>query len=207
MNLDNLTTQAREAVNRALANALERGHQGLEPPHLLKALMEDDQNIVVSILQRLEVSLGLLEARVEDALTKLPKVTGASVSDQYVGAGAGRLFDKALAEAKLLGDDFISSEHLFIALATAKDSIGAVLKEQGATREAILAIMQEVRGASRVTDQHAEDRYQALERFTRNLNELAADGRIDPVIGRDEEIRRVLQILSRRTKKQSGSGG
>ncbi len=200
MNLDKLTTKAQEAVRRALEVASERGHQGLEPPHLLKALLEDEKNIVVSILQRLEVSRGLLEARADDALTKLPKVSGASVSGQYMGAGAGRMFDRALAEAKLLSDDFISTEHLLIALATAKDVIGAVLKEQGATREAILSIMQDVRGASRVTDKHAEDRYQALERFTRNLNELAAGGKIDPVIGRDEEIRRVLQILSRRTK-------
>ena len=200
MNLDRLTSTAQEAVKRALESASERRHQNLETPHLVKAFIDDDKNIVVRILQRLNVSFGLLETRADDALAKLPKVTGASVSGQYMGTGAGRVFDRALAEAELLGDDYISSEHLLIALATAKDSMGAVLKEQGVTRDAILSIMQEVRGSSRVTDKHAEDRYQALERFTRNLNELAANGKIDPVIGRDEEIRRVLQILSRRTK-------
>ena len=200
MNLEKFTTKAQEAVQTALRIASEMGHQGLESPHLLKAFLSDNRSIVVTILQRLEASLGLVEARTDEALGSLPVVSGASVSGQYVGSGAARVFDRALAEAKVLGDDYVSSEHILIALATAKDAVGGLLHEQGVTRDAILGIMQKVRGTSRVTDRHAEDRYQALERFTRNLNDLAGSGKIDPVIGRDEEIRRVMQILSRRTK-------
>ncbi len=200
MNLEKFTTRAQEAVQAALRIASEMGHQTLEPPHLLKAFLSDDRSIVVTILQRLEASLGRVEARTDEALGRLPVVRGASVSGQYVGSDAAKVFDRAHAEAKVLGDDFVSSEHILIALATAKDTAGKLLREQGVTREAILGIMQAVRGTNRVTDKHAEDRYQALERFTRNLNDLAANGKIDPVIGRDEEIRRVLQILSRRTK-------
>ena len=200
MNLEKFTTKAQEAVQTALRIASEMGHQGLESPHLLKAFLSDNRSIVVTILQRLEASLGLVEARTDEALGSLPVVSGASVSGQYVGSGAARVFDRALAEAKVLGDDYVSSEHILIALATAKDAVGGLLREQGVTRDAILGIMQKVRGTSRVTDRHAEDRYQALERFTRNLNDLAGSGKIDPVIGRDEEIRRVMQILSRRTK-------
>ena len=200
MNLERFTTKAQEAVRNALQIASQMGHQGLEPPHLLKACLSDSLSIVVTILKRLDVSLGLLEARSDEELRLLPVVSGASVSDQYLGSGAAKVFDRSLAEAKMLKDDFVSSEHILIALAMARDRVGDMLREQGATRDSILGIMQEVRGASRVTDRHAEDRFQALERFTRDLNDLAASGRIDPVIGRDEEIRRVLQILSRRTK-------
>ena len=200
MNLERFTTKAQEAVRNALQIASQMGHQGLEPPHLLKAFLSDSLSIVVTILKRLDVSLGLLEARSDQELRLLPVVSGASVSDQYLGSGAAKVFDRSLAEAKMLKDDFVSSEHILIALAMARDRVGDMLREQGASRDSILGIMQEVRGASRVTDRHAEDRFQALERFTRDLNDLAASGRIDPVIGRDEEIRRVLQILSRRTK-------
>ncbi|MEM9666678.1 MAG: ATP-dependent chaperone ClpB, partial [Bacteroidota bacterium] len=140
------------------------------------------------------------QTRLDQELDKLPTVTGASVSGQYLGTDLKKVFDRALAEAELLQDAFVASEHLLIALAESKDAVGTTLREQGATKEAVLQVLQEVRGSQRVTDPHAEDRYQALERYARNLNELARKGKIDPVIGRDDEIRRVLQILSRRTK-------
>ncbi|MDA0379593.1 MAG: ATP-dependent chaperone ClpB, partial [Bacteroidetes bacterium] len=129
-----------------------------------------------------------------------PVVTGASVSGQYVGADAKKVFDRALAESEQLGDDYVAIEHLLIAMAASKESIGEALRGQGVTKESILGILKDVRGSQSVTDQHAESRYQALDRYTRNLNDLAGKGKIDPVIGRDDEIRRVLQILSRRTK-------
>ncbi|MFQ5572047.1 MAG: ATP-dependent chaperone ClpB, partial [Rhodothermales bacterium] len=200
MNLQKFTVKAREAVQKAIEIAAAQNHQGLEPPHLMKALLSDPGGIVVSILQKLGVNLDYLDAKTDEALGKLPVVTGASVSGQYMGQDAKKLFDRALAEAQLLQDEYVSSEHLLIALSASKGRIGQALQDQEATKEKILEILKEVRGDQRVTDEHAEERYRALERFTRNLNDLARRGKIDPVIGRDEEIRRVLQILSRRTK-------
>ena len=200
MNTDKLTVKAQEAVKEALSLAASKQHQGLEAPHLMEALLSQPGNIVAAILHKLDVSMPLMRAEVADALTKLPKVAGASVSGQYLGQGIKAVFDAAVKEAAALQDDYISSEHLLLGLATTDGTVADALRRQGVTKPAILSILAEVRGNERVTDRHAEDRYQALERFTRNLNDLAANGRIDPVIGRDEEIRRVLQILSRRKK-------
>ncbi|HMB91997.1 MAG TPA: ATP-dependent chaperone ClpB [Rhodothermales bacterium] len=200
MNLQKFTVKAQEAVQKAVEIAASHNHQGLEPPHLLKAFMADPNSIVMTMLQKLGANADFLNTRADQALDKLPVVTGSSVSGQYIGQDAKKLFDRALAEAELLQDEYVSSEHLLIALSASKEMVGEALREQGVTKENILAILKDVRGNQRVTDQHAEDRYQSLERFTRNLNALARKGKIDPVIGRDEEIRRVLQILSRRTK-------
>jgi ATP-dependent Clp protease ATP-binding subunit ClpB len=200
MNLQKFTVKAQEVVQAAAQLAAAKNHQGLEPAHLLKAFLADETGIVVSILQQLSANLAFLRTRADQSIDKLPVVTGASVSGQYVGNDLKKVFDRALAEAELLKDDFVASEHLLIALAEAKDAIGQALQQQGVTKERILGVLRTVRGSQRVTDAHAEDRYQALQRFTRNLNDLARKGKVDPVIGRDEEIRRVLQILSRRTK-------
>ncbi len=200
MNLQKFTVKAQEAVQKALQIATSNSHQGLEPSHLLKAFLADPASIVVTILQKLEASVDYINAKANEAMGKLPVVTGASVSGHYVGQEAKKVFDRALAEAELLQDEYVSSEHLLIGLSASKGIVGEALKDQGVTKDAILGVLKEVRGGQRVTDKHAEDRYQALERFTRNLNDLASRGKIDPVIGRDEEIRRVLQILSRRTK-------
>jgi ATP-dependent Clp protease ATP-binding subunit ClpB len=200
MNLQKFTVKAQEVVQAAAQLAAAKNHQGLEPAHLLKAFLADETGIVVSILQQLSANLAFLRTRADQSIDKLPVVTGASVSGQYVGNDLKKVFDRALAEAELLKDEFVASEHLLIALAEAKDAIGQALQQQGVTKERILGVLRTVRGSQRVTDAHAEDRYQALQRFTRNLNDLARKGKVDPVIGRDEEIRRVLQILSRRTK-------
>ena len=200
MNLQKFTVKAREVVQKAVELASSRNHQGLEPPHVLLAFLTDDSNIVGSILEKLEVPTGVLQSEMEVELDKLPTVTGASVSGQYVGNDLNKVFDQALKQAESLGDEYISSEHLLIALSSSNDKTGKTLRKQGVTEEAVLAVLQEIRGGQRATDEHAEDRYNALKRFTRDLNELAKLGKIDPVIGRDEEIRRVLQILSRRTK-------
>ena len=200
MNLQKFTIKAQEAIQRATEIAASKNHQGLEPPHVLKAFLQDENGIVQSILNRLGADAAVLGNTADEAMDKLPVVTGASVSGQYVGQDMKKVFDRAMAEAELLKDEYISSEHLLIALAESPDSAGTALKTQGVTREYILEALRDVRGGHRATDPHAESRYESLKRFARDLNELARRGGIDPVIGRDEEIRRVLQILSRRTK-------
>ncbi len=200
MNLQKFTVKAQEAVQQAAELAASRSHQGLEPAHLLLAFLADDNGIVRSILGRLGVNVGFLESRATEALDRLPSVTGASVGGQFASDAMKRVFDRALAEAETLKDDYVSSEHLLIALSAAKDATGEALKQQGVTKDAVLGVLKDVRGGQRVTDKHAEDRYEALKRYARDLGEAARKGKIDPVIGRDEEIRRVLQILSRRTK-------
>ncbi len=200
MNLQKFTVKAQEAVQKAVEIAASRNHQGLEPPHLLLAFLAEEGGVVTSLLTRLGASPDTLKARAEEALGRLPVVTGSSVSGQYVGQDAKNVFDRALAEAELLKDEYVASEHVLIGLAEAKDPVSKALQAQGVNRERILSVLKDVRGSQRVQDQHAESRYQALARYTRDLNDLASRGKVDPVIGRDDEIRRVLQILSRRTK-------
>jgi ATP-dependent Clp protease ATP-binding subunit ClpB len=200
MNLQQFTVKAQEAVQAGAQLAASRNHQGLEPAHLLLAFLQDESGIVRSILTRLGANATFLEARAAEALDRLPTVTGASVGGQFASDALKRVFDRALAEAETLKDEYVSSEHLLIALAAAKDATGQALTQQGVTKDAVLGVLKDVRGGQRVTDKHAEDRYEALKRYARDLGELARRGKIDPVIGRDEEIRRVLQILSRRTK-------
>lgn len=200
MNLQKFTVKAQAVVKKAAEIAASKNHQGLESPHILRAFLDDTENVVISLLNKLGAELEVLSDKVEDELQKLPVVTGSSVSGQYVGQDLKKIFDRALAEAELLKDEYISSEHLLLGLAEAQDRIGEALRDQGVTKENILAVLKDVRGSQRVTDKHAESRYQALKRYTRDLNEMARKGKIDPVIGRDEEIRRILQILSRRTK-------
>ena len=200
MNLQNFTIKAQEVVKTASEIAAANNHQGVEPTHLMKAFLADTAGIVLTMLTKLNASLQVIGSVADQTLEKLPLVTGSSVSGQYVGTETKKMFDRALAEAKLLKDEFVASEHLLIGLATSKGEIGDVLRSQGVTKEAILGILKDVRGNQTVTDQHAESRYQALERYTKDLNQWASTGKIDPVIGRDDEIRRILQILSRRTK-------
>lgn len=200
MNLQKFTVKAQEAVRKATEIAASNNHQGVESVHVLKAFLTDTSGIVVTMLQKLGVNQSFLDTKIEQLLKKLPVVTGASVSGQYVGQGLKKAFDRALAEAELLKDDYIASEHLLIAFAEDKSELGKFLRDQGVTKDNILGILKDIRGGQRASDPHAEERYDALKRYTRDLNELARKGKIDPVIGRDEEIRRVLQILSRRTK-------
>ena len=200
MNLQKFTVKAQEAVRKATEIAASYNHQGVEAVHVLKAFLGDPAGIVVTMIQQLGVKSSFLDTKIEQLLGKLPVVTGASVSGQYVGQGLKKVFDRALAEAELLKDDYIASEHLLMAFAEDKSELGKFLREQGVSKDKILAILKDIRGGQRASDPHAEERYDALKRYTRDLNDLARRGKIDPVIGRDEEIRRVLQILSRRTK-------
>ncbi len=200
MNLQKFTEKARQAVQQAIEIAQQRSHQQLEPAHLMKAFLQDPDNAAVSILRRMNVSLDLLDTKVEEALRKLPKVSGVSVGQIYLSENLKKVFDRALAEAQVLKDDFVTSEHLLIAMAESPDPVGQALQAMGVDKEAILRVMQEIRGGRRVTSEAAESHFEALARFGEDLTEKARVGKLDPVIGRDEEIRRVLQILTRRTK-------
>jgi ATP-dependent Clp protease ATP-binding subunit ClpB len=200
MNLNKFTLKARQAVQEALELAAAQNQQAIEPPHLLTTLLKDEIGVIRSVLQRIGADPDAIATQAKEASTRLPVVTGASVSGQYVGNDLKRVFDQAQKDAEDLKDEYVSSEHLLTALAQSKDSTGQMLRDAGITRKAVLEVLRDVRGGQRVTDENAESRYEALKRYARDLNELARKGKIDPVIGRDEEIRRVLQILSRRTK-------
>ena len=200
MNLQKFTVKAQEAVQAALDIAQAKNQQGLEPAHLLKAFLQDEGGLVPTLLSRLQANADTLGALADRAIDKLPTVTGASVSGQYVGQDLNKAFDLALQEAESLGDEYVATEHLLMALAQGDGPLAEALRGHGVTKDALLAVLRDVRGGQRVQDPYAESKYDALNRYARDLNEAARTGKIDPVIGRDDEIRRVLQILSRRTK-------
>ena len=194
------TVKAQEALQSAVTLAGSRQHQQIEPVHLLHVMLSDTDNIGFQIAQKLEVQVDTLLSVLDRELDRIPKVTGASATGQYISQETGKVFDVALKEAESLKDEYISSEHLFIAMSEAGVKISALMRDAGLNRDAILKVMAGIRGSQRVTSQTAEDTYNSLKKYSRNLNDLVRKGKLDPVIGRDEEIRRVLQILSRRTK-------
>jgi len=197
---DKLTVKAQEALQAAQALADRHEHQSIEPEHLLAALLDQKDGIVAPILAKLGARPEAIAREVEAALGRLPKVRGGG-GQQYLGERLRRLLDRAQSEAERLKDDYVSTEHLLWALAGERDgAVGRILAAAGVTPDAILKALVDVRGSQRVTDPNPEDKYQALQRFSRDLTEAARKGKLDPVIGRDEEIRRVVQVLSRRTK-------
>ena len=198
INPDRLTVKAGEAFNNALTLARTNGNPLVYDVHLLSALLEQDESIVVPILQKAGASVTAIREAVKRELDRYPKQSGAQPS---LSRELNQVFDKAEAEAKSLGDQYVSSEHLLLALADTKGTESRTLLEAAkAGADEIKPALEAVRGAHRVTDQNPENQYQALERYTRDLTEMAQKGKLDPVIGRDEEIRRVIQVLSRRTK-------
>jgi len=194
------TVKAQEALQSAASLASSSQHQQIEPEHLLYAMLEDREGIAVQIAEKLEAHAANILSAVQRELERLPKVTGASATGQYISQELGKVFDVALKEAEKLKDEYISSEHLVIALSEAGVRVSAILRDAGITRDSVLKVLTSIRGSQRVTSQTAEESYNSLKKYSRNLNDLARKGRLDPVIGRDDEIRRVLQILSRRTK-------
>jgi ATP-dependent Clp protease ATP-binding subunit ClpB len=200
MQADKFTIKSQEAVQAAQRLAHERGNPEITPEHLLAVLLEQEGGIVPSLLAKLGAPLDSVRAEVNAALDKLPTVSGAAASESRPAGELVRVFQAAEREASSLKDEFISTEHLLLALAASQAEAAAILQRAGATRDAILPALEQVRGPHRVTDPNPEDKYQALERFGRDLTELAEQGKLDPVIGRDDEIRRVIQVLSRRTK-------
>ncbi len=202
MNLQKFTIKSQEALKNAQEIAASYSDQAIEPEHLLAALVQDPDGIVVPILQKLGANLSYTKIKINEAVEKLPKVSGAGVGNQYASQSLAQVLDRALQEATQLRDDYVSTEHLLLAMADdpAKGSAFKLLADQGITKDNVYKVLKDIRGTHRVTDQTPEEKYQALNRFGRDLNDLARKGKLDPVIGRGEEIRRVLQVLSRRTK-------
>jgi ATP-dependent Clp protease ATP-binding subunit ClpB len=197
---DKFTLKSQEAVQSASQLATENGNPEILPLHLLTSLLDDKDGIIVPVLEKVGVPTAQLRAKAKDSLSQLPKVSGNS-SQPGTSAALSKIFDQAFKEAENFKDEYVSTEHLLLALAGAKnDGAALLLASFGATHDAILKSLTTVRGSQRVTDQNPEAKYQALEKYAKDLNELARRGKLDPVIGRDEEIRRVIQVLSRRTK-------
>ncbi|HET7456301.1 MAG TPA: ATP-dependent chaperone ClpB [Gemmatimonadaceae bacterium] len=198
LNPDRLTVKSSEALNDALAQARRAGNPMVYDAHLLLALLGQDEGIVVPILQKIGVNVTALREAVERETGRYPKQSGANPT---LARELNQVLDRADEEARTLGDEYVSTEHLLLALSDVKGTESkALLNAAGATREALLEALRQVRGSHRVTDQTPENQYQALQKYTRDLTDAARKGKLDPVIGRDEEIRRVIQVLSRRTK-------
>ena len=202
MRLDKFTVKSQEALERAQRLAREHGHQELTPEHLLAALVSEGDGTVAAVLEKLGVSRDALEQDAASAVERLPRVSGGSL---YLGDGLRDVLERAEGAADRLKDEYVSVEHLLMALADPAGKGGsaaaaAILARAGVTPEALLKSLQQVRGGQRVTDATPEDKYQALLKYGRDLTALARQGKLDPVIGRDDEIRRVIQVLARRTK-------
>ncbi|MAT89166.1 MAG: ATP-dependent chaperone ClpB [Flavobacteriaceae bacterium] len=197
MNFNNFTIKSQEAVQRAQQLAQASEHQQIENEHLLKAILDVDENVTPFLLKKLHVNVPLLEQILDEQLESFPKVSG---GDIMLSREAGKTVSEASILAKKMDDEFVSIEHLLLAILKSKSGIAQSLKDQGVTEKGLTAAIEELRKGDRVTSQSAEDTYNSLNKYARNLNQLAQDGKLDPVIGRDEEIRRILQILSRRTK-------
>jgi len=197
---DKFTVKAQEAVQRANELASEHGNPELMPLHMLAALIEDREGIVPPILEKIGIGPQAVLTEIYQAIQRLPKVSGAS-TQAALSQASNQLFDRAFKEADNFKDEYVSTEHLLLATTELKrDPAQEILVRHGATHDAILKALTAVRGSQRITDQNPEAKYQALERYAKDLTELARRGKLDPVIGRDEEIRRVVQVLSRRTK-------
>ncbi len=202
MDLNRLTEKSQEALRQAQALVTRRNNQGVDVEHVLAALTESSDGVVPALITQAGVSLSTLSAELEKALSRIPHVSGpASGPDRvYVTQRLSRMLTRAEEEAKELKDDYVSVEHLLLAMLEDEGATGRLLRDHGLSRERLLTALQKVRGHQRVTNQNPEGTYQALERYGRDLTQAASLGKLDPVIGRDEEIRRVVQVLSRRTK-------
>ncbi|MBO7577106.1 MAG: AAA family ATPase, partial [Bacteroidales bacterium] len=197
MNINNFTIKAQEAVQKAQEIATARQHQTIETGHLMKGVLSVDENVTPFLLKKLEVNIPRLTQQVDALLDKLPRVSGGS---QYLSNDANQALVKASQLATEMGDDFVSIEHLLLGLLSGRDELAHLMKDAGVSEKGLRAAITDLRKGSKVGSQSAEDSYNALNKYAKNLNQLAQAGKLDPVIGRDEEIRRVLQILSRRTK-------
>lgn len=197
MNLNNLTIKSQDAVQAAQQLAQQLGHQQIENEHLFKGVYEIDENVLPFILKKLNINATTLQLAVDKQLESFPKVSGGEL---MLSREAGKTLNEASIIAKKMKDDYVSIEHLMLAIFKSNSKIAQMLKDQGVTEKALNAAIEELRKGERVTSQSQEETYNALNKYAKNLNQLARDGKLDPVIGRDEEIRRILQILSRRTK-------
>jgi ATP-dependent Clp protease ATP-binding subunit ClpB len=201
MQIEKFTLKAQEALQEAKLIAERKNHQQLDVEHLLLALLMQKEGIVIPILQKLGANIDLIISQLENELNRIPQVTGGGTGQVYLSSRLNEIFNMAWKEAERLMDEYLSTEHLLIAIADEKQGTSyQTLQRNGVTKDAIFRVLQEIRGPHRVTDQNPEEKYQALKRYSRDLTEEARKGKLDPVIGRDDEIRRVIQVLSRRTK-------
>ena len=201
MQIDKFTLKAQEALQEAKAIAERKNHQQIDVEHLLLALIGQKEGIVIPILQKLGANPDLIASQLEGELNRIPQVTGGGTGQVYISSRLNEIFNAAWKEAERLMDEYLSTEHLLIAISDEKQGASyQILRRNGVTKDAIFKVLQEIRGPHRVTDQNPEEKYQALKRYSRDLTEEARKGKLDPVIGRDDEIRRVIQVLSRRTK-------
>jgi len=199
MRMDKLTLKTREAFEAAQSLMAEHSHQQMEEVHVLLGLLEQEEGVVCQILRKMEIDLAKLKRQVKAAVERLPRVSGAG--GIYISRGLSEAVDLAWKEAERLKDEYLSTEHLLLGMIARREGeAGRILRQAGVTQDRVYKILVEIRGTQRVTDQNPEDKYQSLARFTRDLTDMARKGKLDPVIGRDEEIRRVVQVLSRRTK-------
>ncbi len=197
MNFNNFTIKAQEAVQKASEIAVGNQQQAIENAHLLKGLLLVDENVVSYLLKKLNVNINRLSDQLDSQIATYPKVSG---SDVYLSSSANSALQKATSYLKEFKDDFVSVEHILLGILSAGDKASTLLKDSGVNEKDLKKAIKELRGDSKVSDQNAEATYNALNKYARNLNEYAESGKLDPVIGRDDEIRRVIQILSRRTK-------
>jgi len=197
MNLNQYTTKSQEAIQKAQQIALDFGHQSIEPQHLLEGILQVDENISAFLMKKSEADLNLIREKNREALEKLPRVEGGNI---YLSQNANKILLDAPNVAKKMGDEYVTVEHLWLSLLEVNSEVSKILKDFGVTKNSLEAAIKELRKGSKATSASSEETYQSLNKYAKNFNELAAEGKLDPVIGRDEEIRRVLQILSRRTK-------
>ncbi len=201
MRFDKFTIKSQELIQNAQALASQHHNHQIEPEHLLAAMLAETSGIAGAMLRKLGVSPGEIVQEVNAAVARLPGVSGAGTGEVYISPRSKAALEAAFAQATKMKDEYVSIEHIFLAIADEKTGEAAkILSRAGVTRDSILSVLKEIRGKQRITDPNPEDKYQALEKFSRDLTDLARLGKLDPVIGRDEEIRRIVQVLSRRTK-------
>ncbi|MCB9205571.1 MAG: AAA family ATPase, partial [Flavobacteriales bacterium] len=197
MNFNNFTIKSQEALQSATQEAMNNGQQAIETGHILKGVLNVDENVTPFLLKKLGVNVQTFEAAVDSQVKSYPKISGAQ---PYLSNNANQVLNKANNFLKEFGDEYVSIEHMLLALLNGGDTIAQLMKDSGVSEKELKAAITELRKGGKVTSQTAEDTYNALGKYALNFNELAKKGKLDPVIGRDDEIRRVLQILSRRTK-------
>ncbi|HYF67274.1 MAG TPA: ATP-dependent chaperone ClpB [Ohtaekwangia sp.] len=197
MNFEKFTIKSQEALQKSAEIAMSRQQQAIEPGHVLKAILETDENVTQYLFKKLNIAEHILITKLDEVLNSYPHVSG---QQPYLSSATNALLQQAEKELREFKDEYIAVEHLLLSFLSSKDKVGAIMKDVGFERTGLTKAIKELRGGASVTDPNAEAKYKSLERYSKNLNDLAKKGKIDPVIGRDEEIRRVLQILSRRTK-------
>ncbi|UCD89579.1 MAG: ATP-dependent chaperone ClpB [Desulfobacterales bacterium] len=201
MRFDKFTIKSQELIQNAKTLASQQSNQQIEPEHLLFVMLDEQESLARTLLRKLGVSTDGVVQELHMALDGLPKITGIDGGNVYLSTRAKHVLDAAFAESAIMKDEYVSIEHILMAILDEKDGKSAkILSRYGVTKESFLKVLMEIRGSQRITDQNPEEKYQALDRFSRNLTDLARLGKLDPVIGRDEEIRRIVQVLSRRTK-------